>query len=248
LSGETELNHLFATGGDPYCSFASVVYNRTITKADVTERFVGKGCVLGLGFQMGGKKLQVSLKKPVNGVSADLPEQECKRLVDTYRYKYRQIVKFWSSCGKAIDAMYEGVPYEFGEGARIKVEHEALILPSGTRLYYHNLTRSPGERGFEYTYTDREGKKTKKIYSGLLCENIVQSVARDIICWQMVKAHKMGYSAVGTVHDELIFIVPDETVESDLTVLEGVMKSVPKWAQGCPISCEGAYAKCYGRT
>jgi DNA polymerase len=248
LAGEQSLMHLFATGGDPYCDFASIAYNRTITKKDVVERFVGKGCVLGLGFGMGAPKLKDTLRKPVGGVSAEVSEQEAKRLVDTYRMKYRQINKFWDDCKKAITAMYHGVEQEFGVGAIIRTEHQALVLPSGNKLYYPKLTYEEGEKGLQYTYIDREGKKTKRIYGGLLCENIVQSVARDIICWQMVKAKSLGYNCVGTVHDELIFVVPESTVEADMETLTGVMKSTPKWAAGCPISCEGAYATSYGET
>ena len=41
------------TGPDAYTNFAEQIYYRLITKQDKTERFVGKVCVLGLGYQMG---------------------------------------------------------------------------------------------------------------------------------------------------------------------------------------------------
>ena len=42
----------FLRGGDVYCDLASVIYDRTITKADEQERFMGKTAVLGLGYAM----------------------------------------------------------------------------------------------------------------------------------------------------------------------------------------------------
>jgi DNA polymerase len=249
LSGEEQLNELFAQGGDPYCAFAEEVYGRRITKADITERFVGKGCVLGLGFLMGHIKLQATLKKPMNGVSADLPLDECKRLVDTYRSKFKNIAGFWKECREAIYSMANGQEYSFGTGATIRVEGESLVLPSGMRLLYDGLQEEYDDNGrLNYSFINRETRTRTKIYNGKLCENIVQSVARDIISWQMVQAIKAGYDCVGMVHDELIFVVPDESLEDAFTELEGIMKKTPKWAKGCPVSCEGAYAKSYGET
>lgn len=45
LAGQKDLVQLFADKRDVYCEFASVVYGRTITKADKLERFVGKTCL-----------------------------------------------------------------------------------------------------------------------------------------------------------------------------------------------------------
>lgn len=249
LAGEDELITLFAEGGDPYCAFAEKVYGRKITKADVIERFVGKGCVLGLGFLMGHVKLQATLKKPINGVFADLPLEECKRLVDIYRSENKAIAAFWAQCKKAIEAMAKGQPYSFGVGAQIRVDGESLVLPSGTRILYDGLQEEYDERGWlNYSFMNRETRKRTKIYNGKLCENIVQSVARDIISWQMVQVIKAGHPCVGMVHDELISVVPDAQVEKAFTAITQIMRRTPKWATGCPVNCEGAFAKSYGET
>lgn len=47
LAGQDDLVKVFAEGGDPYCLFASKVYNKTITKEYPIERFVGKTCLVG---------------------------------------------------------------------------------------------------------------------------------------------------------------------------------------------------------
>lgn len=45
LAGQDDLVQSFREGRDVYSEFASDVYNRTVTKADYKERFVGKTCV-----------------------------------------------------------------------------------------------------------------------------------------------------------------------------------------------------------
>lgn len=245
LSGQDDLLQLFATGGDPYCEFGSVAYGRTITKADVIERFVGKGCVLGLGFGMGAKKLRISLKKPIGGVSVDLPEERCAELVNIYRMKYTRITSFWQQCRTAVECLYAKRGFKFGRNNCLSVEDGYIQLPSGTRLYYPDMRREKGEKGWDYSYIDREGKKRKRIYSTLLVENIVQAVARDILAWQMVKIGKK-WPVVGMVHDELIAMCRKENNLACFRDVEAAMKQVPSWAVGCPVTCEGACDVRYG--
>jgi DNA polymerase len=169
--------------------------------------------------------------------------------VDIYRGENKAIARFWAQCKKAIEAMANGEEYSFGVGATIRVEGQSLVLPSGTRILYDGLQAEYDERGWlNYSFMNRETRKRTKIYNGKLCENIVQSVARDIISWQMVQMIKAGYPCVGMVHDELISVVEDCGVEEAFSAITAVMRRVPKWAKGCPVNCEGAYAKSYGET
>lgn len=245
LSGQDDLLELFATGGDPYCEFGSVAYSRQITKADTIERFVGKGCVLGLGFGMGSKKLRVSLKKPVGGISVDLPEDRCQELVSIYRMKYTAITAFWQQCRTAVECLFHKRSFKFGRNDCLSVEDGYIQLPSGTRLYYPDMRREKGEKGWDYSYIDREGKKRKRIYSTLLVENIVQAIARDILAWQMVKIGKR-FPVVGMVHDEIIVLCKSiENLECYRYVTE-TMRLKPEWAALCPVTCEGACDVRYG--
>lgn len=245
LACQDDLLELFALGGDPYCEFGSVAYGRQITKADTIERFVGKGCVLGLGFGMGAKKLRASLKKPMGGIFVDLPEERCQELVNIYRMKYTQITQFWQQCRFAVQCLYEKRGFKFGRDNCLSVEDGYIQLPSGTRLYYPDMRREKGEKGWDYSYIDREGKKRKRIYSTLLVENIVQAVARDILAWQMVQIGKK-WPVVGMVHDELIAMCPENLVVDCQRDVEATMKLKPEWAALCPVTCEGASAVRYG--
>jgi len=69
------------------------------------------------------------------------------------------------------------------------------------------------------------------LYGGLICENIVQAVARDVMAWGMFEAEKVGFVLIMTVHDEL---VAEATLESGLGKgdLEKAMTVTPEWAEG----------------
>jgi hypothetical protein len=41
-------------------------------------------------------------------------------------------------------------------------------------------------------------------------------------------------------------MVPEDYAESTLKVMLDIMSQTPKWAQGLPISCEGAVGDSYG--
>lgn len=248
LCGQLDLLDLFASGGDPYCDFGSVAYGRTITKADTIERFVGKGCVLGLGFGMGAKKLRISLKKPIGGVSVDLPEERCQQLVNIYRQKYTKITDFWQECRTAVDCLFRKQSYKFGRNKCLVVGDGCIILPSGNVLYYPDMRREPNEKGgWDYSYIDREGKKRKRIYSTLLVENIVQAIARDILAWQIVQIGKL-YRVVGMVHDEIIVLCKQIDVYDCAKNVADIMSMKPDWAEGCPVTSEGAWGQRYGNT
>lgn len=72
----------FAAGTDVYAKFASDVYGRTITKdTDPNERFVGKVCILGLGYGMGWFKFALTMAAGAMGGPAIIfGEKECSEL------------------------------------------------------------------------------------------------------------------------------------------------------------------------
>ena len=77
----------------------------------------------------------------------------------------------------------------------------------------------------------------KKLYGGLIVENIVQAICRDLVAEGMKAVTKAGYEIIMHSHDELISEAPEGfgTIEE----YERLMCSVPSWAKGFPVKAEG---------
>lgn len=241
LAGQTDVTGQFRKGEDVYSIFASKIYKRHISKADPVERFVGKTCILGLGYGTGAAKLQHTLKTQPPG--ADLSLEQCKAIVDLYRESNYRIVELWRECDQALKdmIMLEGDRYGFmlGEHGVLRASNQGIFLPNGLRITYPNLRYEEGKA----TYDSRKGKVT--IWGGAVVENVVQALARIIVGEQMLKIREK-YRPVLTVHDAAVIVVPKPEIDEALAFITKVMSTPPDWATGLPVACEAKYGESYG--
>ena len=261
FAGEEALVEAFRNKVDIYSEFASVVYDRPINRKrmeivdgketfpDFIEGFVGKTCILGLGYGMGKDKFKATLKIGQAGVSVDMPLSDAERVVNLYRQKYPMIVALWKQGQEALDAMIKGFEYDLGVGIKLKCKDNKIYLPNGMFVNYPNLRKS----GNEYLYDARYG--ANKIYGGKVIENVVQALARIIVFDQMAKidqefrkkdTKQKRYKLVLTVHDECCTIVPAEDIEWATKFMEKCMSKPPSWCSDLPIACEVGYGDNYG--
>lgn len=247
IAGQSDLVDLFATRGDPYCVFATEVYGRQITKSpeNTAERFLGKTCILGLGYYTGAAKLRETLRIGNGGMPVIITLEEAQRIVKLYRSKNHKIVKFWRTCGMALDNMVAGGAGYISREFNIRYERNKVILPNGAVLYYPGLQRYKDEETGEVQLRYLDRNKPTKIYSGLLCENIVQALARGVIVEHLVTVGtKYGVSL--QVHDEIISVVPLSLVNEAKEFIERTMSAPVDWLPGAPIACEVKAGPNYG--
>lgn len=258
LAGQDDLVQAFREKRDVYSEFASEVYGRTITKADKIERFVGKTCVLGLGYGMGAEKFRRTLEIGQAGVSVKIDINEAERIVRLYRQKNWKIVELWQRCGYALQGMVSG-----GNGCinkNINYDADGIILPNKLKIVYPALRAK--SNGFEYVADARAYRKYltnklqggpvqqvewTKIYGGKVVENIVQALAALVIREQMATVGQK-YKVVFQVHDEIIIVVGSADADHAQRYLEEVMSTPPKWASDLPVACESGQADNYGDT
>lgn len=242
LAGQEDLVKQFANGEDVYSVFASKVYKKPVSKKDPVERFVGKTCVLGLGYGTGAKKLQHTLKTQPPG--ADLPEAECKRIVDLYRQTNGKIPALWHECDLALNHLIswpKGTKeYPLGQHKCLWITEQGIRLPNGLHIRYPKL-RKENDR---YIYTSRKG--IVGIWGGAMVENVVQALARIIVGEQMLEIRKQGYRPVLTVHDAAVIVAHKNDVEQAVATITTVMSTPPAWATGLPVACEAKYGESYG--
>lgn len=241
LAGQTDVVEAFSNKRDVYCEFASKVYKRPITKADPVERFVGKTCILGLGYGTGWNKLQHTLK--VSPPGAIVSDDMCQEIVNLYRSENDKIVMLWRECELAFNPLMkwpdDGKSFYLGEHKVLQITSLGIKLPNGLHIRYPDLQRKDG--GF--VYKSRKGETS--LWGGTVTENVVQALARIIVGEQMLKISER-YSVALTVHDAAVCIVPYDSVAEATDYITGVMNTPPVWATGLPVACEAKNSYSYG--
>jgi len=248
LSGQTELVKQFASGEDVYSIFATKIYDRSVSKANPVERFVGKTCILGLGYGTGAAKLRHTLKTQPPG--ADLTEESCQKIVDLYRETNDKIPILWHKCDRALKHLMvwpddengkPQSPYYLGATKAVVIDQTGIKLPNGLYIRYPGLCVDPDTN--KTVYNSR--KVTVSLWGGAVVENVVQALARIIVGEQMLMLKKK-YRPVLTVHDAVVLVVPEHELEDALAFIVQVMSTPPAWAVGLPIACEAKHGRSYG--
>ena len=163
-----------------------------------------------------------------------------KRIIDIYRSTAWPVVAFWDMCGTLIEKSLAG-GQEFVYKC-IKFRKEEIVLPNGMSLLYPNLRQIKDDEGrSQWVY----GPDATKLYPGKITNNIVQGTARIVMTDGMLRVGKK-YPIKGTVHDELIAVVPDEEVADAKTWVLAQMTMEPKYMQGIPLDADGGAPRRYG--
>jgi DNA polymerase len=110
-------------------------------------------------------------------------------------------------------------------------------------IWYPDLDSS--EEGGSWTFG--YGKTPQFLYGARLQENIVQGLARVIISEQILEIEKAGYQTVGSTHDEILCVVPEEQAEDALARMLSIMSASPAWAPDLPLGADGGFAKEYSK-
>jgi len=254
LAGQDDVVKQFANNEDVYSIFASKIYNKPISKANPIERFVGKTCILGLGFGTGAVKLQHTLKTQPPG--AELSIEECEDIVKLYRNMNDKIISLWKDgddvVKNLIDWEYTNfvtnevtskTPYWYGEHECLQISKEGIRLPNGLYIRYPQLHLNTDEARSYHAYKSRTGMKP--IWGGALVENVVQALARIIVGEQMLLINER-YKPALTVHDAAVCVVPEAELEEAEEFIVAIMSNPPLWAKGLPIACDFTSGTSYG--
>jgi DNA polymerase len=163
-----------------------------------------------------------------------------KRIIDIYRATAYPVVGFWQMCERQIEsALYYGKDYTY---KCLTFRKGRIELPNGMSLHYPNLRREKDEKGRDqWVY----GADATKLYAGKVTNNVTQALARIVMTDGMLRVSKR-YFIAGTVHDELIAVVPDAEVEEAKTWVLAQMTMEPSYMQGIPLSADGGAHRRYG--
>lgn len=246
LAGETWVLDVFRKGGDIYCATASQMFGVPVEKhgANAELRQKGKIAVLALGYGGG-----VSALEAMGGSRMGLSQQEEKDIMLRWREANPKIVKLWKVIElAAIRALQTGETITINRGIEVGRHWGCLTikLPSGRTICYPRASigveRNDGWRGdhpiIEYEGLNQITKKWEKIrtYGGKLTENVVQSIARDILGIVILRAYRESLNIVFHIHDEIIV---EAEADQTLKDVEKLFSEPISWCADLPLKGAG---------
>ena len=251
LAGQEDLIRAFANGDDVYKDMAAYLYGIPVGSVSKPQRQLGKTIILGCGYQMGKDRFfDTCQEQNVEGVDFALAE----KAVGAYREKNHKIVSLWYELESLVlDAvLYPGHVAEYRNGLLAYrlvevsgVDFLICRLPSGRTMFYPaprlediELPWGGTKQGVTVmVYGDGNLAYRRALYGGLLTENAVQAIARDLLSYSMFQVEGSGYEVLLTVHDEVV--TQRDVGTGSVEELEITMSQVPEWAAGCPVAAEG---------
>jgi DNA polymerase len=259
LVGQDDLITGFINGDDIYSQFATILFGCEVRKSTEDDppdlkreldlmRGFGKDAILGAGYGMGAARFYQNCRK-----NPDLRPlfddgtydfRFVEKLIKTYRTTYSKVPKFW----KTVEGFFKLVIRFPNESIEYKILDRVLLtfynmngtvcikLPSGRVLYYRHACISRGGK-IKWQWGT--------LYGALLVENIVQSIARDLLMTWVLWCEDDGIPVVTHCYDEIVAIGKDDEAEDDLALMHEIMCTNPEWAEGMPLDAEGMISKFY---
>lgn len=251
LAGHTEGIKAFKEKRKMYEELAMVIFNRKMIAAVLKdERFVGKQAFLLSGYGGGWKKFQSTCEQFGQIVS----DEVSKKAIDGYRKLHSPVPKLWKNLEAAAIKAVEnpGKVFKINKVAYF-MEGKFLVclLPSGRKIFYYGpevrYTKTPwGDKKpvlYHWMLDDKKRWVFAKTWGGILTQNAVGGTSRDLLASAMWRAKAKKYNVRLTVHDENI--ASNKVGKGSIEEFNQIMKTLPDWANGCPVDVEGFATKRY---
>lgn len=184
--GEKWRQDVFSKGGDIYCASASQMFKIPVEKHGINGHLRQKGKIAELALGYGGS---FGVLKAMGALDMELTGEELHPLVDAWKQSNPNIVKFWWDVDHAVmEAIkFKHTTSEYGLTCSCRSDMLFITLPSGRKLAYVKPKLRTNKFGGQcITYEGISGtKKWERLdpYGPKFVENIVQSTARDILCY-----------------------------------------------------------------
>jgi len=164
----------------------------------------------------------------------DLSEEEAAHQVTLFRQQNPKVVALWNS---------------FSFKAKMSASHHhdfAVTLPSGRKLHYFKPSLVNGLTAT----TSLDAKKVSFLHGGLLTENYIQAVARDVFTLGMTRLADAGVPNLFHVHDEYVLELgkPNDVSvhQIDEMLFRDIILAPIPWLPNCPLDVEFKWRSRYG--
>jgi hypothetical protein len=199
---------------------------------------------LGCGFGLGSAEKFIAVAKQMAQIK--VTEDEAAKYIRGYREKHPEIVQGWKTCHSSLLDIYNGGVVPIDPWGLCTTNMHGIQLPSGRLIRYPKLHVESSINGREEWWYG-EGRNRARIYAGKVTENIVQALARDVLKdYKLQFFQETGLRSALDVHDELVYVVPEDTAQEKLDLLQQIMRVPPKWWPELIVWSEGDVATTYG--
>ncbi len=271
IAGQEDLVQAFAEDRDVYSEFGSKLFAAMLRKPEDTDpppiykmlsirRGFSKDTVLGAGYGMGVNRFYNNcLMNPGLRPLFDSGQYDrafVERLIKGYRTTYYRIPEFWKTVEQCFRIVVK-YPHEVRRyavpGSKLG-ENDLLTfwnnngtvniqLPSGRILYYPHAAVK--RKVNDYDYDNQLKYHHGPLWGGSITENLIQSIARDLLVYWINLCEEAGLPVVLHVYDEIIAMSSVSFADENLKILMDIMSKGPAWADGLPLAAEGIVSKTY---
>jgi DNA polymerase len=213
------------------------------------DRQLGKVLVLACGYGMGPEKFRQTAAEQYGVV---LTAMEAEAALRGWRAGNDRIVRYWYAIEDCVKAAVRkpGVATWLEHGVAAGVGPDGVLMlrkPDGGRLAYHGMRFSDGGLVFQGLNGKTKKWGTERTYGGRLVENMAQSVARDVMALGIMASRQAGWTPVMSVHDEIVWEVPERDAAGTAVVLRDLMIRGASWTGGLPLAAEYKISKRFGK-
>lgn len=241
MAGQENKIEEFRQGRDPYVTVGSSLMGFPITKeSHPVIRQGSKVVELQGGYMSGGPKIEATLRR------FKVPHQpgDGEKWKTAYRDSHPAVVDLWKQGGRMISRLAGGEPTQWGP---VRVEEGRIILPNGCPMIYSELHYFKDNETGESYWRHKTRHGWRKIYSGLLVENVIQALARVVVSQAMVRLNRLGYRPLNMKHDAIWYALPIDRADEHARVIMTEMCCTPEWMPGLPLGAEGKPGARFGK-
>lgn len=196
---------------------------------------------VGAALKMGGRNIMPK------GTPEDILRKELQAIINNWRDKSPAVRRFWSQLERILGT---GGGVDTGlVSIEVKGQDRYVWLPSKRPIVYRGLTRR-WKQPLDVDGTplgsarlvphvlntggDRARVPYKPLHGGIITENIVQAVARDILVAALRRLEEAGWPVVTHIHDEVVCEIPADrrgmSEEALVNEVSEIMCRPPSWA------------------
>jgi DNA polymerase len=210
-----------------------------------SARAVGK--VIDLAFGFGGALGAWHNAPKDEAIEVATDDATALRYRDAWKAEHPLTVRFWYALQDAAINAVRNPGMDFSV-RRLRYRFDPpflrVTLPSGGRAISYPFAKIDGLDKFDrpkLTFMDTAYGRWEPCnhgngaWYGILVENVVSGIARDLLADALIRLEAAGYPVVLHVHDEIVCEVPEDGFGT-LEEFRRIVCEVPAWAEGLPIA------------